>query len=107
MECVYQFILKIKDCPGVYIGDFRSSRASIHVLKAMLDGYSMRDIEINGIPAGGAFLDKFQRYIEEYYKEKRAFSWATIIQNHSDSPEQDIELFFFHIDGFTKNFLYA
>lgn len=101
MDCVYQFILKIKESPGIYI----SREESIHVLKALLDGYSMRDIEINGIPDGGPFLDRFQKYIAEYYREERAYSWAAVIQNHSDSHEQEIELFFFHFDGFTKNIL--
>ena len=97
MDCIYQLILKVKDSPNLFVPE-----SSIYVLKALLDGYSMRNDELSNMSNRSSFLSGFQEFVSQRYKENRTYSWATIIHEQSNSPQEELEKFFSLVDEFVK-----
>lgn len=78
------------------------AKATFPLLKAFIDGYAIREYELNG-DAECVILDDFQTFVEEHYQEKLALNWASIIQKHSESDKEAFSKFFELFDEYIKS----
>ena len=93
---IYQKLQEIREKPGMYLG-----RNSLELLKAYMDGYVAGYQEIKN-DFDLYFFSEFQIYIQEYYNVLSSHNWANIIRFYSIDDRDALDLFYFHLDEFSK-----
>lgn len=99
MAGIYEVLQKIKDRPGIYIGN-----SSITVLRHFLVGYKFArnelGVELNQEEAD--FYDNFQPWIQQHFKVKTSNSWANIILLFTRDEKDAFNRFFALLEEFKQ-----
>ena len=93
-DITWELLEKIRERPGIYLGEKDLTR-----LRHLLDGYLLREKEINP-DYSGAFWDGFNRYVEQYYRINSTQGWCRIIEFFSASRADAFDTFFLRYDEF-------
>lgn len=98
MNVILEKLREIQQKPQLYLAE-----PTLVFLKTFMDGYAMREYELNG-DSMCKILDGFQKYVEQIYQEKLTISWANIISNHCKSEEEAFSVFFILLDEYAEKF---
>lgn len=93
MDILYEKLKQIKQRPQMYI-----KRKSLSYLKAYIDGYITRQLEIDNNYRSS--FDDFGKFLENYYKTNISRSWDEIINFYNESEEEAFEKFYELLDKF-------
>lgn len=99
MGGIYAVLQKIKDKPGMYIGN-----SSITVLRHFLVGYEFARSEL-GLELSeeeADFYEHFHSWIERYFKVRTSNSWANIILLFTRDEKEAFNCFFKLLDDFKQ-----
>ena len=94
MDIACELVERIRERPIIYLGERKLER-----LQAFLNGYVMREQEINP-DCHNDFLRGFQEYVSAYYRVETTQGWCRIIQFFSASEEEAFQTFFQRYDEF-------
>lgn len=86
---------KIRARPGLFIGEKDLTR-----LKSLLDGYLLREMELNPEYGRNGFWNGFNRYVEDHYQVRSTQGWCQIIEFYSSSREAAFDTFFQRYDEY-------
>ena len=89
-----ELLEKIRERPGIYLGE-----KDLFRLRHLLDGYLLREKEINP-EYRGAFWNGFNRYVEQYYRINTTQGWCRIIEFFSTSRADAFDIFFLRYDEY-------
>ncbi|TAE56912.1 MAG: hypothetical protein EAZ76_11905 [Nostocales cyanobacterium] len=99
MAGIYEVLQKIKDRPGMYIGN-----SSITVLRHFLVGYKFArnelGVELNQEEAD--FYDNFQPWIQQHFNVRTSNSWANIILLFTRDEKDAFNRFFTLLEEFKQ-----
>lgn len=93
MDIIIEKLYKIKEKPIIYIG-----KKSVILLRAYLDGYLNREMELN--PEFKSVFFEFYDFIREDYKMAPNHSWERILTAYTNTDENAFDLFFKYLDKF-------
>ncbi len=99
MFTLYERIQKIRERPGLYLGE-----ASISKLRAYLEGYqaALRDCDIPKTEQEEEFY-QFHEWVRQYYNFSESTSgWNNMILARSSDEAQALEIFFDLFDQFLE-----
>ncbi|MCI0446992.1 hypothetical protein L0152_27785 [bacterium] len=90
MDHLYELLQKIKERPGLYLG-----QRSITRLHAFIGGYSLAQHEL-GVPSLETehILGEFQEWIQHRFEIGSSHSWAQIILFYSEDEQEAFQQFF-------------
>jgi len=98
MEKFYDLLQKIKETPGLYLGE-----ASIVLLEAFIVGYSFCEHN-NNITVKDDWFAGFNEYIAKKYKINTTHNWARIIRFHSGSDSEAFYEFYKEFYEYLKKY---
>lgn len=93
MDIIIKKLSMIKDDPMIYIG-----KKSVILLRAYLDGYLDRVIELN--PEFKSIFFEFYDFIREEYKMAPNHNWDRILTAYTSTDEEAFDLFYKYLDKF-------
>jgi len=96
MTCIDMILSKIRTNPYIYIGEM-----SLVKLKTFIDGYVVREMELNGIKGIEEF-NGFQAFIENKFCVEGTDSWSTLILSRYDDPVKAFNAFFEFLDEYKE-----
>lgn len=96
MDILLKKLYAIKKEPNIYIG-----RKSVYLLRAYIDGYIDRMMEIN--PDFKSVYFGYYDYIREQYKMAPNFYWDRILTAYSSTDDKAFELFYSYLDKYLES----
>jgi len=100
IESLYKFLYLIKERPALFFG----GRESIIFLGNIIDGYLLKQSEIDGDGKSYGKYDfsKFQQFVQNKYGITSSQSWDRIIDFYSSSNREAFEIFYTLLDEFLE-----
>ena len=94
MERFLTLLQDIEKRPHLYL-----RHNSLLLLKTFFDGYMVNEFT-RGSDVCDSFMNGFQEYIADFYNDRRTLSWYSIINEHSPTADDPLEVFFKHFHDY-------
>lgn len=96
MDIVIKTLYLIKKQPVIHIG-----RKSVILLRAYIDGYIAREMELNS--EFTTIFFEFYDFVRSYYKMAPNHHWDRILFAYSSTDEDAFDLFYSYLDEFLES----